>query len=561
MRTYGRLQLAGERWLIPELEPHVCIRLKKIFPKIGVATIAPFSLPNSPDIAADLAWFTKRYPLEISNEDQKQLKNLESRFFDQQTEVERILSRNFQPRGYSLKPGQQLRPYQAQAVEMLRRTGTLLLGDVVGLGKTYVGLGACTYRDALPAVVVCQAHMPSQWAEKASEFTNLRVHIIKQTKPYKLPEADLYIVSYHKIRHWVDYFGQKPFKLAIFDEAQELRTGKASSKGIAASHLCCSAKQVLALTATPIYNYGGEIWEILNTLKAGSLGTYNEFIREWCNSGCRSGKPIVHDPKALGAYLREIHLFLRRTREDVGQYLDPVNHIVKKIGFNKSAAENSLELARILAIKTLEGASFHEQGMAARELDLLLRRVTGVSKAKHVAGFVRMILESGEPVLLAGWHRDVYDIWLEELSSYKPVMYTGSESPTKKERAKQAFINGETNLMIISLRSGIGLDGLQHRCATAVFGELDWSPEVHHQLIGRLHREGQARSVMAVFLYCDYGSDPPMTSLLGLKASQAQGIVDPHLGVQKRYMDESRLKNMARDFLDRNGLLRLNRSK
>ena len=184
-----------------------------------------------------------------------------------------------------------------------------------------------------------------------------------------------------------------------------------------------------------------------------------------------------------------------------------------------------------------------------------------MSKAKHVAGFVRMILESGEPVLLAGWHRDVYDIWLEELSSYKPVMYTGSESPTKKERAKQAFINGETNLMIISLRSGIGLDGLQHRCATAVFGELDWSPEVHHQLIGRLHREGQARSVMAVFLYCDYGSDPPMTSLLGLKASQAQGIVDPHLGVQKRYMDESRLKNMARDFLDRNGLLRLNRSK
>jgi hypothetical protein len=40
---------------------------------------------------------------------------------------------------------------------------------------------------------------------------------------------------------------------------------------------------------------------------------------------------------------------------------------------------------------------------------------------------VRIMVEGGEPVVLVGWHRDVYDIWLE-LRDLKPAMYTGSES-------------------------------------------------------------------------------------------------------------------------------------
>jgi hypothetical protein len=73
----------------------------------------------------------------------------------------------------------------------------------------------------------------------------------------------------------------------------------------------------------------------------------------------------------------------------------------------------------------------------------------------------------------------------------------------------------------MSLRSGAGLDGLQKRCSTMVFGELDWSPGVHHQCIGRLDREGQEQPVTAMFLVCDDGSDPPMMEVLGLKAAAA----------------------------------------
>lgn len=129
------------------------------------------------------------------------------------------------------------------------------------------------------------------------------------------------------------------------------------------------------------------------------------------------------------------------------------------------------------------------------------------------------------------------------------MMYTGSESPKQKNDAIETFVSGKSNLFILSLRSGVGIDGLQQRCSTVVFGELDWSPAIHHQLIGRLDREGQLNQVMAIFLCSDSGSDPLLIDLLGLKGSQAQGIVDPHLGIQEVHSDESRLQMLVKKYL------------
>ncbi|MDI7181059.1 hypothetical protein QMO16_29155, partial [Klebsiella pneumoniae] len=67
-----------------------------------------------------------------------------------------------------------------------------------------------------------------------------------------------------------------------------------------------------------------------------------------------------------------------------------------------------------------------EKMRAAGEFDQLVRQATGVAKAPYVAEFVRLLLESGQQVLLFGWHREVYSIWREKLADYNPVMYTGT---------------------------------------------------------------------------------------------------------------------------------------
>lgn len=85
---------------------------------------------------------------------------------------------------------------------------------------------------------------------------------------------------------------------------------------------------------------------------------------------------------------------------------------------------------RALALRVTSG-SFTDRGMAAREFDMRMRQATGVAKAPHVANFVKMLLEAKLPVLLFGWHREVYDLWLNKLAAYNPLLFTGSESASQ----------------------------------------------------------------------------------------------------------------------------------
>jgi hypothetical protein len=164
-----------------------------------------------------------------------------------------------------------------------------------------------------------------------------------------------------------------------------------------------------------------------------------------------------------------------------------------------------------------------------------------------------MIVENGEKVVLAGWHRDVYDIWLKELEDLKPVMFTGSETTKQKDDAVKAFVEGDSKVFIISLRSGAGLDGLQHACSTVVFGELDWSPHVCDQVLARVDRDGQTKHVQAYYLTIADGSDPFMIGLNGDKRSQHDGLIEGKQSEANLLADVSsgknRIKEMAEAYL------------
>lgn len=547
MKTYGNLVRRKGRWTLSGTQPHLAIRLKHLFPRISATAVAPFDFPDDPHHCADLAWFCQRYPMQITPADERSLRRGAKAYERSQDELHKIFSDEspvLRLRPAGLVEGQVIRPYQGQAVAVAYRRTSLLLGDDLGLGKTYTAAALLLEPGTLPAAVVIQPHLQDQWEEKLQAFTTLRVHKIKGTRPYPLPPADVYLFRYSQIAGWVDVLATGTFKTAVFDEIQELRTGTASDKGSAARELAGAVKWRLGLSATPIYNYGAEIWNIFNTaLDREVLGTWAEFQREWMADDKR-----LRDPAALGAYLRDQFVFMRRTKKDVGQQCPPINRLVETIESDPQALADVDKLARQLAIRTTTG-SFVERGQAGRELDLLVRQATGVGKAKNVAAYVRILLANGERVMLAGWHRECYDIWLRELAEFKPAMYTGSESPTQKAESKRRFMERETNLFIISLRSGAGLDGLQQSCSTVVFGELDWSPKVHDQVIGRLDREGQTEQVTAVYLNSNDGSDPPMVELLGVKASQAHGVTDLGVALDDPHSDSSRIQRLAERYL------------
>lgn len=563
-RTFGRLFLnpSTNSWVIEKAEPHVCIKLKNIFQKLS-KTAVTFHFDNTPDNCSDILWFTQRYPLEISDADLSKLKKGKKEYDRKMEDMERIFLPEYQPRKIELNEGFQVRHYQATASDYFLQAQKMLLGDDIGLGKTLTSLLPMLSGDCLPALIVVQTHVTDQWlTENIVKFTNLKGHIINGRKIYELPSGiDCFIIRYSCLAAWIDVFMHMGFKYIIYDECQELRRVE-SKKYEAAEQLCSTAKYINLLSATPIFNMGEEIFNILNCANKGCLGTKDDFVREWVQGGYYGNKARpIRDPEALGTYLREQHLMLRRTREEVGLELPPVNKLIYPVEFDPDPVHNEEKLMTELAMSVVYANSFEESFTAGGEFNLKLRQLTGVGKAKGVAMFVRMLLDSGHAVLLGAWHRQVYKIWEEEFKDYNPVFYTGTENDKQKKFAKEEFSSGRSDLLIMSIRSGAGLDGLQYtKCTKIVHGEFDHSPQVHRQFTGRVDRPGQTKPLDEFFLHVDWGSDPVIINRLAEKTQQAHGIMDPTKAPDQRVTDNTLVKEIAIDWLKKHAPHKIKKS-
>ena len=190
---------------------------------------------------------------------------------------------------------------------------------------------------------------------------------------------------------------------------------------------------------------------------------------------------------------------------------------------------------------------------AAGELDRLLRQATGIGKAPFVAEFVRMLVDSGEAPVVFVHPRAVYDVLAAALHDLAPAVYSGEESPTRKREALRRFTSRETPVLLMGLRVGsAGLDGLQYVSRTVVIAELDWSPAIHHQGIGRVDRDGQPDKVTAYYLLADQGSDPTVAEVCGVKNAQQVVILDPK--ADRRALpevDPDGVARLARSILER----------
>jgi hypothetical protein len=306
-----------------------------------------------------------------------------------------------------------------------------------------------------------------------------------------------------------------------------------------------------------VYNYGGEIFAIINALNDGVLGHRSEFMREWCGGDQAQlglSKTRVLNPQGLRAYLKGQGLYLRRTLEEVGLATAgvlPLEQIVPTDAeVFDDAAGDAMEMAKLILAQDTAPS---ERWRTSSELDWRLRQATGLAKAPFVASFVKMLLESERKVLLLGWHRAVYDVWLEKLREFKPVLYTGTETGAGKARSVDEFMKGSSRVMIMSLRSGAGLDGLQEVCKTIVFGELDWSPGVHRQAIGRLKRPGQEHTVLAYFCNSTDGADPVMLDVLNIKAMEAKALTGAAdtVGAQPTEGSQSHVRRLAESIINR----------
>lgn len=471
-------------------------------------------------IIGDVNWLMMRYPLEIAPRDRELWKNALAQAREHvllRMNAEKLPRRSTPPEGTFEG---ELREFQKEGLSFLLANPRTLLADEMGLGKTVQALACLAATKEFPALIVVPPHLLRNWQTEITRFLRLegkpaRVCVLTGLKPYQPPEADVYIIHYLLLRGWKQALPQMGFKAVVFDEIQELRHG-GTEKYSAASLLAEECERVIGLSGTPIYNKGSEIWNVVNILDYHCLGDWESFTRAWCDG---YGNHLVRNPALLGEHLRREGLILRRTKEEVLAELPPKRRLVQEIDSDDKAYRELMrpvmdQLGSLLALHP----DAKERALLEEQVGRGERQATGVAKAPFVAAFVRALEDSGEKVLLFAHHHAVMDIYRKELAAYRPVFITGRESTAQKEEAVARFMEGKTNLCVISLRAASGLN-LQ-RASCVVFGELDWSPAVHSQAEDRAHRMGQKDSILCYYLVAPQGSDRDMQDALGLKVSQ-----------------------------------------
>ena len=548
---YGTLSYnrKSKCWTI-KAEPCVTELAKRLFPGCDGRGRGVARFTAHRRTIGDLNWLMLRYPLDIreSDRDRWAAALTEAREYAANRERAQQMPLTAIPPDGSFAG--QLLDFQQQGLAFLLNTRRCLLADDMGLGKTVQALAFLATTAAYPAVIIAPPHLIRNWQSEIARFINpdgrLRIHVIKGLKPYPLPDADIYIIHYLLLRGWKDVLPDCGFKTAIFDEIQELRrngTGKYS----AASLLSQACENCIGLSGTPIYNNGGEIWNVVNILDFHFLGDWESFSREWCY-GYNSA--VVAKPELLGQYLRREGLMLRRLKDDVLTELAPKRRLVQEIDWNDSVYREMMlpvvkQLSLLRATTDPAQRAIIEDAICQRQ-----RQATGVAKAPFVAAFVRALVESGERVLLMAHHHAVMDIYADELKSLKPQFITGRETDAQKERAADMFMQGKTDLLCISLRSASGLN-LQ-RASCVVFGELDWSPAVHSQAEDRAHRIGQKDSLLCYYLVSPRGSDRDMQDALGLKVSQFVSLMgDDTPRPEEQLMQQSYARERIRKLVER----------
>ena len=187
-----------------------------------------------------------------------------------------------------------------QGLVMFERYGGVILGDVVGLGKTYVGAALLRYLSEIKRyypLIVCPPHLVDMWEEFCENF-----------------QVDAKVLSMGKLRRsdfdLVDNIKYSRRDLVLIDESHHFKTGKSTRQYENLNNFMKrQAAKAILLTATPYANKPSDIKNQIMLFHANeneteipvSDGNLKKFFDEE-----KDGK------KNLSEILR--HIMIRRTR-------------------------------------------------------------------------------------------------------------------------------------------------------------------------------------------------------------------------------------------------------
>lgn len=411
-------------------------------------------------------------------------------------------------------------PHQLETAKQVieNMNGKAILADEVGLGKTIeAGLILKEYmiRGLVKKVLILvPASLVTQWAyELNSKFF---IPAVSQKKSYVWEQCDVVVSSIDTAKRdpHRDIINKQDYDLIIIDEAHKLKNNKTKNYEFVQN---LKKKFCLLLTATPIQNRIGEIFNLVSLLKPGHLGSETAFFDKY-KRDARS----LNDNEHLKELVNKV--MIRNRRADTGiewtkRHVEtiPIEFTLQEKALYQSITDLKSEgdwvQTSAFSVMTLqrEACSSREavfytlKNMLQKkenptkefedQIQHLISKVEAVSTNSKAEKALELIQKIDDKVIIFTEYRatQMYLQWYLKQNGISSVPFRGGFKRGKKDWMRELF-QKHAQVLIATEAGGEGIN-LQF-CNHIINFDLPWNPMRLEQRIGRIHRLGQEKDVM-----------------------------------------------------------------
>ena len=446
-------------------------------------------------------------------------------------------------------------PYQREGIRQGLEWQRLIIGDEPGLGKTLQSIGIVDTADAYPCLVICPSSLKINWQREWEKFTDKKALVLdngtRTTWPYLLSMKmhHVAIVNYESLRKyfvWDIRGGRKSFRLKdvvfcpqikmfksiIIDESHRVKDPSAQqtifTKGIATGKDWC-----ILLSGTPVVNRPEDLVSQLSIMgRLNEFGGKGAFLARYSTEHADLGE--------LSRRLYSTCLIRREKAKVLTQLPDKTRcDLYVDISNRDEYYLAQADLAQYLRQykECTDWEIRRKMRMEALVRFMTLRSLSAKGKVKQAIDFVKVFLDSGKPLILFCSYHEIVD----ELCNVFPkaVRVTGRDNAASKQAAVDSFQNGNSRLIICSIKAaGVGLT--LTAASNVAFVEFPWTYADCLQCEDRAHRIGQRDNVTCYYLIGRGTIDGALYRIILDKKSIANQIMasDDDIPTDEMYFNE-----------------------
>ncbi len=410
--------------------------------------------------------------------------------------------------------------------------GTAMLADEVGLGKT-VEAGILikeflTTGLATKVLILTPPSLLSQWQDElASKFNLDFISHQDDVRFTHIADHDLLIMSHSSAVYpnQSEALNNIYWDLVVVDEAHSMKNSGTFKHKLVKN---LPKRNLLLLTATPLQNNMEELYNLIELLRPGHLGTWSQFqTRYILGKDSRLINPVFKNE--LQKILSE--LVIRTTRKEVKKYIkftdriphtdilkptdnekklyDAITDIIRKLYFGNY---NSLAL---MTYQRLASSSSSASRVCLYKMKMnkiipdykyqeLISLIDSIKIDTKLSNLVKILHNNSSKLLVFTEFYATQDYIVNFLrnNGYSVTIFNGKMNHNQKIDSVNKFKN-DAQIMVSTSAGGEG-QNFQF-CHNIVNYDLPWNPMRVEQRIGRVHRIGQTNNVQ-IFNYALEGT-------------------------------------------------------